>query len=72
MNILPDTSIWITSFNKPTLAFSKKLITLIEEDEIVICPPVYQEILQGTKDQKSFQILSDRLSGLCWLHADPY
>jgi predicted nucleic acid-binding protein len=72
MNILPDTSIWITFFNEPTLAVSKKLFILIEEDEIVICPPVYQEILQGTKDQKSFQILSDRLSGLSRLHADPY
>lgn len=54
MNILPDTSIWITFFNKPILAVFKKLYTLTEEDEIVICPPVYQEILWGSKDQKSF------------------
>jgi hypothetical protein len=72
MYILPDTSIWITFFNNPTSPTAEKLYSLIEEDRIIICPPIYQEILQGTKDQKSFQTLSEKLSSLARLKADPY
>lgn len=72
MYILPDTSIWITFFNNPQSAIAEKLYSLIEEDRIIICPPVYQEILQGAKDQKSFQTLSEKLSSLAQMKADPY
>jgi hypothetical protein len=72
MYILPDTSIWITFFNNPQSSIAEKLYSLIEEDRIIICPPIYQEILQGTKDQKSFQTLSEKLSSLARLKADPY
>lgn len=72
MFVLPDTSIWISFFNKPDSSVSEKLATLIEEDLIVICPTIFQEILQGTKDQESFQLLNQKLSYLTHLHADPY
>lgn len=72
MFILPDTSIWITFFNSPSSDISEKLYSLNDEDLIVICPPIYQEILQGTKDQKSYQLLSEKLSSLTRLNADPY
>lgn len=72
MYILPDTSIWITFFNNPQSSIAEKLYSLIEEDRIIICPPIYQEILQGTKDQKSFQTLSEKLTSLARLKADPY
>jgi predicted nucleic acid-binding protein len=72
MYILPDTSIWITFFNNPQSSIAEKLYSLIEEDRITICPPIYQEILQGTKNQKSFQTLSEKLSSLARVKADPY
>ncbi|WP_310099556.1 PIN domain-containing protein [Algoriphagus sp. 4150] len=72
MFVLPDTSIWINFFNNPYSVISERLDILIDEDLIVICPPIYQEILQGTKDEKSFQILSQKLSSLTRLNADPY
>lgn len=72
MYILPDTSIWITFFNNPQSSIAEKLFSLIDEDRITICPPIYQEILQGTKDQKSFQTLSEKLASLARLKADPY
>jgi predicted nucleic acid-binding protein len=72
MYILPDTSIWITFFNNPQSSIAEKLYSLIEEDRIIICPPIYQEILQGTKDQNSFQTLSEKLTSLARLKADPY
>lgn len=72
MYILPDTSIWITFFNNPSSIIAKKLYGLIGEDQVVICPPIFQEILQGTKDQKSFKILHEKLLGLSRLNSDPY
>ena len=72
MLVLPDTSIWITFFNNPTSVIAEKLYSLINEDRIVICPPIYQEILQGTKNQKSFHFLSEKLSSLTRLNAEPY
>lgn len=72
MYILPDTSIWISFFNNPASAIAEKLYSLINEDRIAICPPIYQEILQGTKDQKSFLLLSDKLSSLTRLQSDPF
>ncbi|WP_192347694.1 PIN domain-containing protein [Algoriphagus sp. Y33] len=72
MLVLPDTSIWINFFNNPYSVISERLDTLIDEDLIVICPPIYQEILQGTKDEKDFRILSQKLSSLTRLNADPY
>lgn len=72
MLVLPDTSIWITFFNKPYSAISEKLNLLIIEDLVVISPTIYQEILQGTKDEKDFKILSQKLSSLTRLNADPY
>ncbi len=72
MYILPDTSIWISFFNNPTSAIAEKLYSLINEDRIAICPPIYQEILQGTKDQKNFLLLSEKLSSLTRLTSEPY
>ncbi|MBN3580943.1 PIN domain-containing protein [Algoriphagus aestuarii] len=72
MFVLPDTSIWISFFNNPNSTISGKLASLIEEDMIVICPTIFQEILQGTKDQESFDLLNQKLSCLTQLQADPY
>jgi predicted nucleic acid-binding protein len=72
MFVLPDTSIWINFFNNPYSTISERLDLIINEDLVVICPPIYQEILQGTKTEKDFQILSQRLSSLTRLNADPY
>lgn len=72
MFVLPDTSIWITFFNNPNSTIAEKLTSIIDEDLVVICPPIYQEILQGPKDERDFQILSQKLSNLTRLNADPY
>lgn len=72
MFILADTSIWISFFNNPNSLISEKLASFIEEDLIVISPTIFQEILKGTKDEKSFQLLAQKLSSLNRLNADPY
>lgn len=72
MFALVDTSIWISFFNNSDSPISEKLASLIEEDLVVICPTIFQEILQGTKDQESFNLLNQRLSYLTQLKSDPY
>jgi predicted nucleic acid-binding protein len=50
--VLVDTSVWIDVFRRPGL----DLTGLVELDEVVTCLPVVQEVLQGFRDEKAFQI----------------
>jgi len=54
--ILVDTTIWIGFLcQKAESKRSDMLQQLIEEeDNICICPIIYQEVLQGVKDDKTF------------------
>ena len=52
--ILVDTSVWIDFFNNKDSVHSNLLASFIENDEsIFICPVIYQEILQGIRDDKN-------------------
>jgi len=57
MSIIVDTSVWIDSFNPKIRAPEKEiLIQMIQNDNpIYLCPMIYQEILQGIKDDKTFK-----------------
>lgn len=72
MEILVDTSKWITFLNNPKDIDSDKFYNLIMEDRICICPPIFQELLQGCRNIKESWILEDKLSGLTRLENDPY
>ena len=54
--ILVDTTIWIDFFReKERTKQADTLQRLIEEDKnIRICPIIYQEVLQGIRDDKTF------------------
>ena len=56
MNLIVDTSVWIDSFNPRVKTPEKKLlIQLIQNDHpIYLCPVIYQEILQGIREEKVF------------------
>ncbi len=62
-NVLVDTSVWINFFN--TRNHSKEaniLQELIEKNNtIYICPIIYQEILQGIRDDKTFEEIKNIL-----------
>jgi predicted nucleic acid-binding protein len=49
--VLVDTSVWIEVFRKSSAV---ALETLVEFDEIVTCPPVIQEVLQGFDSEPAF------------------
>jgi predicted nucleic acid-binding protein len=62
--ILVDTSVWIDFFNaKITSPESEKLQTILESrHSICLCPIIYQEILQGIRDDKIFEDIKSLLS----------
>jgi predicted nucleic acid-binding protein len=62
-NILIDTSVWIDFFNKKNFSSeTETLKKLIENDkQIYICPVIYQEILQGIRDDQSFDKIKNIL-----------
>jgi predicted nucleic acid-binding protein len=55
--IIVDTSVWVDFFNKknisPETILLKKLIE--ESKQFYICPVIYQEVLQGIRDDKLFE-----------------
>jgi predicted nucleic acid-binding protein len=65
--ILPDSSAWIDLFNAKAVNSQKdKLIQLLaNKSPLWTCPPVYQEVLQGTRDGQPFIIARRRLRQ-CW------
>ena len=55
--ILVDTTVWIDFFNKREDSKQADMLNqIIEENKhiICICPIIYQEILQGIKEDKTF------------------
>jgi predicted nucleic acid-binding protein len=57
MSIIVDSSVWIDGFNPKAKTPEKELlIQLIQNDEpIFLCPVEYQEVLQGIRDEKTFE-----------------
>jgi predicted nucleic acid-binding protein len=56
--ILIDTSIWIEVFRRQN---PLDLESLVPFDEIVVCLPVVQEILQGLRDETSYRVARNAL-----------
>lgn len=63
--VIVDTSVWIDFFQHPEPGYQEKLVGLIKENNrAVICGIILQEILQGIKDNKSYEATKQRLSRL--------
>jgi predicted nucleic acid-binding protein len=56
--ILVDTSVWIEVFRKQR---SLDLESLVAFDEVVVCLPIVQEVLQGIRDEASYRVARDAL-----------
>jgi predicted nucleic acid-binding protein len=56
-NIIVDTSVWIDFFNKKHISPETEILKELLENnkQFYICPAIYQEILQGIKDDKLFE-----------------
>jgi predicted nucleic acid-binding protein len=56
-NIIVDTSVWIDFFNKKNISSEVIILKkLIENNkQFYICPVIYQEVLQGIRDNNLFE-----------------
>jgi predicted nucleic acid-binding protein len=50
--VLVDSSVWIASFSRRP---EYRIDELVDIDEVVTCPPVVQEVLQGFRDEFAFR-----------------
>ena len=68
--ILVDTTIWVDFFReKERTKQADVLQRLIEEDNnICICPIIYQEILQGVRDDKTFTEIKSILQNVTMIN----
>ena len=60
--VLVDTSIWIDFFQAPDSRAASELVSLIKDhNRVALCGIVVQEILQGIRERKSFELVRERL-----------
>ncbi|MCU0864095.1 MAG: PIN domain-containing protein [Planctomycetes bacterium] len=59
--ILVDTSVWVEFFRRPKpLEFARA----VDLDEVIICPPIVQEVLQGIRDPDAYRSIRQSLLAL--------
>jgi predicted nucleic acid-binding protein len=64
--------VWIDFLNGSANKHASTLRQLIHDDApVVLCPIIIQEVLQGIKEDKSFHLVKDILSGFGLLRLDP-
>ena len=68
--ILVDTTIWVEFFREKEKSKQADILQqLIEEDNnICICPIIYQEILQGVRDDKTFTKIKSILQNVTMIN----
>jgi predicted nucleic acid-binding protein len=59
--LLVDTSVWIEVFRRGTTFHLESVADL---EEVVTCLPVIQEVLQGIRDERAFQLARESLYAL--------
>ncbi|HEU4382828.1 MAG TPA: PIN domain-containing protein [Anaeromyxobacteraceae bacterium] len=55
---LVDTSVWIQVFRRRDPLDLDRVVDL---EEVVTCPPVMQEVLQGFRDERAFRLARDSM-----------
>lgn len=56
--VLVDTSVWIEVFKKRSRL---DLTTVVDLDEVTVCLPVVQEVLQGFRDERPFNVAREAM-----------
>jgi predicted nucleic acid-binding protein len=57
MNLIVDSSVWIDSFNPKIKSVEKEILRqlVFSDYPIYLCPVIYQEVLQGIREDKIFE-----------------
>jgi predicted nucleic acid-binding protein len=68
--ILIDTTIWVDFFREKEKTKQAEVLQQIieEENSICICPIIYQEVLQGVKDDKIFTEIKSILQNVTMIN----
>ena len=56
--LLVDTSLWVEIFRRPARLTMDQVADL---DQIVTCPPIVQEVLQGFRDEHAYRIAREAM-----------
>ncbi len=75
LGVVVDTSVWIDflSPHKKDSSEVQKMENLVFQKQALLCPPVYQELLQGIRDENRFDKVKGILSLFPMLRPDfPY
>ena len=64
--MLVDTSVWVQVFRKTA---PLDLRHYVEPGDVVICLPIAQELLQGFRDDATFQTARAALDALIWVES---
>ena len=72
VSILVDSSVWIDGFNPKIKTPEKEhLKQLIQDDyPIYLCPVIYQEVLQGIRDERAYEQIKSILQHYEMIHID--
>ncbi len=69
--VIVDTSIWIDFFQNEESVYQDKLENLIKDNNrAAVCGIILQEILQGIKDNQSYELTKQRLVMLPFVDTD--
>ena len=63
---LVDTSVWIETFRRSPRV---QLPAVVDLEEVVLCLPILQEVLQGFRDERAFRIARRALLALPMVEA---
>jgi predicted nucleic acid-binding protein len=71
-NILVDSTIWIEFFHERERSIEADILQelITEENNICICPVIYQEVLQGVRDDKVFKEIKNILSNALMINTE--
>lgn len=71
-NILVDSTIWIDFFHEREKSAEADVLQklIIDENNIFICPVIYQEVLQGVRDDKVFVEIKNILANALMINAE--
>jgi predicted nucleic acid-binding protein len=59
--VLVDTTVWIESFRPRSRL---RIDEIVDFDDVVTCLPVVQEVLQGFRDERAYQIARESMLAL--------
>ena len=69
--VLVDTSVWIDFFQSPNSTVAENLARLIVgHNQVVLCGIVLQEVLQGIRGARNFDLVQERLLRFPFVDAD--